>query len=270
MDFLNRIERRMGWLAFPGFLRYYAILHALAFGLQILRPGLSGALAFNRDLIMSGEVWRVVTFLFALSGPPQISPIFAAIFGFFFVMIAFMISDALEEAWGTFKTSLFYYVGILCLVGVNFLVGISLPGTTLMVFATAFFAFATLFPKTTFMLFLVIPVQVRFLAFLSGVALLAIAGGFSAKVGNPIVFALYLVLLLNYFLWAAIPALRGTAQVMASAQRRKGFEKKAMPADQAFHCCTVCSRTEISDPSLEFRVGTDGKEYCTEHLPDNR
>jgi hypothetical protein len=23
----------------------------------------------------------------------------------------------------------------------------------------------------------------------------------------------------------------------------------------------------VSDPTLEFRVGADGHEYCTEHLP---
>lgn len=268
MDFFTKLERRMGWLAFPGFLRYFAIFHALTFGLQFFRPGLDELLKFDRNLILSGEVWRLVTFLFASSGAMPASPVLTAIFGFFFVMITFMISDALEAAWGTFKVSLFYYMGILCLIGVNFLVGVSLPGTALMVYATAFFAFATLYPKTTFMVLLLFPVQVRFLAIFAGVALLLTAGTLTSQVGNPLIFALYLVLLLNYILWAAIPALRGTARVMASAQRRKGFENKQLPADQAFHTCAVCHRTEIGNPGLEFRVGPDGVEYCTEHLPE--
>jgi hypothetical protein len=270
MDFLNKFERHMGWLAFPGFLRYYAIFHALTFGLQFFRPGLKELLEFDRNLILSGEVWRAVTFLFASSAAMPANPILTAVFGFFFVMITFMISDALEAAWGIFKTSLFYYTGILCLIGVNFLVGASLPGTALMVYTTAFFAFATLFPKTEFMLFFFVPVQVRFLAILGGVALLLTAGGIASRVGNPLVFALYGVWMLNYILWAAIPALRGTARLAASAQRRKGFENKQLSADQAFHTCAVCNRTEISNPRLEFRVGSDGNEYCTEHLPESR
>ena len=61
--------------------------------------------------------------------------------------------------------------------------------------------------------------------------------------------------------------MRGQAKVMQAVQRRKGFNAKKLPKDEAFHVCAVCGKTEISDPALEFRIGTDGQEYCDEHLP---
>ena len=116
MRLIDRMERRMGWMAFPGFLRFYVILHALVFMLQIVRPDIGLQLAFDRELIMKGEVWRVVTFFFASSGFRGVGPV-AAFFFVFMVLIAFMISDALEGAWGVFRTSLFHYVGMLFLIG---------------------------------------------------------------------------------------------------------------------------------------------------------
>ena len=35
----------------------------------------------------------------------------------------------------------------------------------------------------------------------------------------------------------------------------------------ALHRCVVCGETEESDPGLEFRVATDGLDYCQRHLP---
>jgi len=35
----------------------------------------------------------------------------------------------------------------------------------------------------------------------------------------------------------------------------------------ALHRCAVCGATEREDADLDFRVGTDGMEYCEKHLP---
>lgn len=37
--------------------------------------------------------------------------------------------------------------------------------------------------------------------------------------------------------------------------------------DSALHRCVVCGATEQSDPSLEFRVASDGSDYCHRHRP---
>jgi len=38
----------------------------------------------------------------------------------------------------------------------------------------------------------------------------------------------------------------------------------------AIHRCFVCGRTEKSHPSVDFRVGEDGNDYCSQHLSNRR
>jgi hypothetical protein len=51
------------------------------------------------------------------------------------------------------------------------------------------------------------------------------------------------------------------------AVRRQRFETQARPDDEPLHRCATCGATELTDPSLEFRVARDGEEYCLAHLP---
>jgi hypothetical protein len=56
--------------------------------------------------------------------------------------------------------------------------------------------------------------------------------------------------------------------VRAEARRRR-FQK-ALEPESTLHRCSLCGRTEVSDPDLEFRVSANGSEYCGEHLPSKR
>lgn len=256
------LERRFGWLSFPGFLRYYAILHGLVYILQIFRPDIGMLLEFDRAKILSGEVWRVLTFLFSSSGFSGVGPL-GALFFFFMVMIAFMMNDALEGVWGEFKTTLFHYCSVVCLIVANFIFPDIMPGSGFILYGAAFFAFATLFPRMEFMMFFIIPVQVRFLGWLQAVLLLI------SIFGNFLLLPFFLLGYANYILWAGIPALRGTAMAIDSAKRRKRFNAAKDDRASAFHTCASCDRTDVTDPGLEFRVGKDGREYCVEHLRDH-
>ena len=257
----GQLERRLGGLAFPGFLRYYAILHVLVYVLQRVRPEIGELLEFDRTKILTGEVWRVVTFLFSSSGliGPGAMGMVAMVF---LVMIAFMMSAALEDAWGVFKTTMFHACGIFCLIVANFLLPQVMAGTGFLLYGAAFFAFATLFPKVEFLLFFILPVQVRFLAWFQAAGLVLMA------MGNLWLVPLFLLGNANYLIWAGIPALRGTARVIESVQRRRRFNAAKEPESAAFHTCVLCDRTDVTDHDLEFRVGGDGREYCIDHLPD--
>ncbi len=259
MEILDKWERKLGWMSFPGLLRYYALFHVLVFLLQIVNPYIGTVLEFDRAKIMQGEVWRVVTFLFADSAFGGMGA-FGMLFLFFMVMIAFLMSDALEGAWGVFRTTMFYYAGFIGLLIANFLYAYPMPGSGFFVYTAAFFAFATLFPKHEFLMFLVIPVQVRWLAMLAAIPL--VLGVFS----NPLYIGFVLLGFGNYLLWAGIPAMRGQAQAAGSASRKRKFEKAKVSADAAFHKCAKCGRTDVSDPDLEFRISANGSEYCEDHL----
>ena len=260
MTFLDRLELRVGWLAFPGFLRYYALFHVLVFVLQFVQPDIRQLFEFDRTKILSGEVWRVVTMFFAQSqfGSPGLMSI---IWLFFAVSIVFMISDGIEEAWGGFKASMFYYTGILLVMIMNFIYPVGIPASGVVLYGSSFIAFATLYPRKEIMLFFIIPVQMRFLGMFAGLMVILNA------VALPILIPFYLVAYANYFVWAGIPALRGTIQRIESGQRKKRFSGPEDDEAMAFHTCVVCHRTEVSNPELEFRIAADGKEYCNEHLP---
>jgi hypothetical protein len=258
MTIFDRLERRWGWLSFPGFLRYYALFHVLVFVLQYLQPDIGQALEFDRNKILSGEVWRLVTMFFADSqiGKPSL---FALIFLIFVVNFIFMVNDGLEGAWGPFKTSLFYYAGAVLVLVSNFILPQSVDGLTL--YGAAFLAFATLFPRVEILLFMVIPVQVRFLGMLAGAMIVL------NVISTPILLPFMVLAYANYILWVAIPTLRGTAKLRESNQRKKRFNAAKTSDAEAFHTCAICKKTERSDPSLEFRIGHDGEEYCTQHVP---
>lgn len=261
MSFFDRLERRWGWVAFPGFLRYYALFQVMVFVLQMFRPDLGALLAFDRDKIFAGEVWRVATMFFA-NGQFGRPGLFTILLLFFAVNFVFMISDGLEGAWGAFKTTLFYYTGIVTILIGSFLYPFPVPFSGTLLFVASLLAFATLFPLVEILLFLILPVQMRFIGLLTALGLVMAVYKF------PVLIPFVLLTLLNYIIWAAIPTMRGTAMVLDTVKRKKRFNRVKMPDDAAFHHCKVCKKTDVTDPYLEFRIGEDGEEYCVEHLPE--
>lgn len=63
-----------------------------------------------------------------------------------------------------------------------------------------------------------------------------------------------------------ISALRGGAWGQMK-RRREFLTSVAATREDALHRCATCGRTERDDASLDFRVSSDGEEYCEEHLP---
>lgn len=255
MTLMDRLERRFGRLSFPGFLRFYAMFHLLVYSLQLIRPDMGQLLDFNRDKIFAGEVWRVVTFLFASSGNLGVTPL-GVLFFFFLMRIMMMISDALEEEWGVFKTSLFHYMAVAGLLLGNLVMPVALPFSGFILYGSAFFAFATIYPRVVWRLFFVIPVQVRFLAMFQGVLLLMLV------LSAPMVLPFLILGYGNYLLWVVVPMWRGSQ----GTQTRKAFRKEIKGGfgvdEEPFHKCAVCHRNDVMDPEREFRVGEDGEEYC--------
>jgi hypothetical protein len=67
-----------------------------------------------------------------------------------------------------------------------------------------------------------------------------------------------------FFLPSAISGARHRRQVQG---RRMKFTSDSVRSDEPLHQCVVCKRTERDDADLEFRVSSNGEEYCLEHLP---
>ncbi|MGE9269927.1 MAG: hypothetical protein ACQKBU_03920 [Verrucomicrobiales bacterium] len=263
MRWLDRLEGRLHWLAFPNLFKYLALTGVVVTVAYWLNPGIEEALIFDRQKILAGEIWRLFAFALSPTGLFGLSPL-GVIFLYFVTMIAFLLNDSLEEVWGPTRTTLYILTTIGGLIGGQFLLGQPVPAAGFYLYNAMFLAFATYFPAYEFRLFLVLPVQVRWLGWLS----LAFMVG--SVFSQPLTALLVIPSLLPYSIWILPPFLRNRKALAESAQRRRKFQSASRSQDTAFHRCSVCHRTEQDRDDLEFRTAANGVEYCLDHLPEDR
>ena len=268
MNWLDSLQRNAPWLAFPQLLRTLVILQAVFFGLAILRPDAMEMMWFDWNAIQAGEIWRLFSVLFI--SPFDGGGALQVLFFFFYVMIGFLVSDALENEWGSFRFSIFIYSVILCIwIGLIAMATLKYnevdprlnPFTGFaggeILYASAFMSFAVLFPRYPLHLFGILPVPMWVFG-----ALAALSA--AARVAQiPLAIIFYIPLLV----WAVpriISIVKGQAE---AASHRASYQRKTASTDETLHRCEVCKRTELDDDSLDFRVSADGREYCEDHLP---
>ncbi len=260
MRWLERLENRLHWLAIPGFFKYLAMLGVLVSAVSWINPGIAETIAFDRSRILEGEFWRLFSFGFAPMGVFGFG-VLSILFLVFATFIAFLISDSLEEVWGETRTTLYLLTAWGGMTVGPMLLDPQSPFVGSYLYLTMFFAFATFFPKYEFRLLGILPVQVRVLAWI------AFGFMFLSLLGNWRLVSVIAPTLLPYALWVLPAYLRNRKALMEAGMRRRKFQAKASPEDDAFHRCNECGRTEVSDPELDFRTMHDGTEYCVDHLP---
>lgn len=245
------LERHTPWLGTPGLLKAVVLFNALTFLLVTLDPAYAGILALIPEKVLQGEVWRLVTYIFV----PQTRSWFWI---FFLLLFMWFLATALEEHWGALKLNVFYLVGMIgCTVAAFFFGGVA---SNTFLNLSLFFAFATVAPNYEIFLFLLLRVKVKYIAWvLAGIMALQFA-----LLPVPAKMAL-VASLANYLLFFGPAFVRDFRSRRHDAVRLRKFH-----ADEAttLHRCRTCSRTEASDPGLDFRVAADGEEYCAQHLPD--
>ncbi|MGH8093306.1 MAG: rhomboid family intramembrane serine protease [Chthoniobacterales bacterium] len=253
MALLDSLERRFGRFAIPGLIRIVAGFNALVFVLARLNPEFVHMLDLNRGAILHGQVWRLVTYIFI---PATDSPFWII----FVLLFLWFIGEGLERAWGAFRLNLFYFIGMIGTTLAAFFFGSNFSNT--MLNASLFFAFANFYPEEVIYILFILPVKVRWLAWVSAALLLF---GF---VSGPNAYRMALVAsLANYFIFFGPEMVRAARNRQEVTSRRRSFEEKARPEDEALHHCAICGATELTNPNLEFRVSRDGEEYCLAHLP---
>lgn len=157
---LDRMERKLGRLAVRNLMSVIVGVMALVFILDYLfavriNTLFSSYLIFDREAVLAGEVWRVITFTLL---PPNSSVIFI-IFSLYFY---WMIGSVLETEWGAFKFNVFYLCGIIGTIAAGFITGYA---TNYYLNMSLFLAFALLYPEFELRLFFAIPVKIKYLAF---------------------------------------------------------------------------------------------------------
>ncbi len=187
----------------------------------------------------------------------------------------------MENAWGTLKFNLFYLVGIV-LMDIYALV-FSVNADIYYLNLSLFLGYATLYPNARFLFLYIIPVKAWIFALID-LALILIQV-FSTRWPVNI---FPTVALANYFLFFGKDVLNvvpRTWRINASRIFKKKSSPKtgtipfpsagsyqataAKPTPAYTHKCTVCGRTDVSNPELQFRYCSRCNGYycyCQDHI----
>ena len=234
-------------------------------------------LCFHRESILQGQIWRLVTYpLVYGTGNTNLLLIAISLFCYY------SLGRAMENIWGTLRFNLFYLTGVLMMDVYCMIFGGRASVTYLNL--SLFLSYATLFPDSQFLLFFIIPVKAWIFALFDLVIVLM------DLLTLPFPYNLFSVIsLANYFLFFG----KDVLNVLPMSWRinaRRLFKKepvrqkkakviqfnagsyeasKATPKAPYTHRCTVCGRTDVSNPELEFRYCSRCKGYycyCEDHI----
>ena len=238
------------------------------------------ALSFDRELILQGQVWRLVTGVFTTVFGYG-NPLFAILGLYCF----YSLGRALELAWGTLRFNLYYFTGILIMD----VFAIAFGGIPVMINGISYsmaniytsigpylnlsllIAYATTYPDSSFLFLFFIPVK----AWIFGLIYLGL------MVLEVTAYPIYafphnlfpLVAFANYFLFVGrdirnlFPFWRRKASKPKPVFVKINPEKKAQAAYT--HKCVLCGKTDVSNPELEFRYCSRCNGYfcyCQDHI----
>lgn len=231
-------------------------------------------LCFNRTLILKGQVWRLFTYPLTYYNS---SLLLTAIS----LLCYYSIGRAMENVWGTLRFNLFYLTGIVMMDIYCMLFGGE--ASVYYLNLSLFLSYATLYPDAHFLLFFIIPIKAWIFALFD--LIIVLMGLF----GNPFPYNLFSVIsLANYFLFFGKDVLNVIPMSWRANARRLFRKKPKAPKAKVIrfdagsyeashaaakapytHRCTVCGRTDVSNPELEFRYCSRCKGYycyCEDHI----
>src|SRR5882724_9411742 len=176
MRWLDRLERPLGFLAIPQFPLFIAAANGIIYFMAQAQPAFVGKLVLDPELVRAGEWWRIFSFLFV---PPQMNPLFLV----FWLLLLYQYATALENAWGEFHFFIFYLLGAAATVLAALLV-LHEPLGNVSLNTSLFLAFATLYPDVELLIFFILPIKVKYLAWFVWltIALSFVLGSFATRV----------------------------------------------------------------------------------------
>ena len=214
-DLISRLERKYRRYAVRNLMTFIICAMGVVYVLDALAQsfipgGVSPYLFFSRDLILRGQLWRIVTFSVLPPGSNTLTVLFS-------LYLYWIIGSALNNHWGSFKFNLFYLCGITGSILSGLITGRT---TNEYLNLSLFFAFAILFPDFQLLLFFILPVKMKYLALLNG--LFFLVSFFQANLTGKVAMAAALVNLALFF-WKDL--LRLARRYRRKAQFRDAFRR---------------------------------------------
>ncbi len=276
MRLIEKLERKFGRYGIPNLTLYIIICYVIGYVLMYTNPSILGWLNLEPALILRGQIWRLVTWVIAPPGGQDLFWFALAILFFYYP-----IGTSLERAWGTFRYTLYIFLGLFFTVIAAFLlyfitggIGIGYLFSTTYISLSIFLAYAMTYPDTTLLLMFVIPIKMRWMAVVYGVLILSDVINFARRRQWFMIFPIVASLLNFVFFYFGTKDL--SRYNPKEIKRKKEFQKAMAQSrvytengDIAKHKCAICGRTEKDDPNLEFRFCSKcngNYEYCQDHL----
>lgn len=301
---LNKMEKKFGKYAISNLSLYIIIAYVIGYVLlltgqnKFIQPGPLDFLRLDPYEILHGQVWRIVTWIIV---PPSSLGIFTIIMLFFY----YSLGNVLEKTWGTFRYNVYIFSGMLfTLIGAFLLyiffafmsqnnpqeVGyvISMYVNTYYVNMSIFLMFAVLYPDMRVYLYFIIPVKIKWMAFVyAGLMIFEVlsAGSFPIIIIRGVILVMSLLNFVIFFIGSKNMSMYSHAErkrradfknAVNSARRERNANAEGdnvrpqSPGSKiSKHKCAICGRTELDNPDLEFRFCSkcNGNfEYCNEHL----
>ena len=288
----------------PNLMLYIAIGNAIVLIMSLVNGGnvLYELLCFDKGKILQGQVWRLVSYVFTQSGGGYLSLIFLYFF--------YMLGRHVEASMGTLKFNLFYFSGVILMDVFAMLFCPIVPENGLVTremyeylanvmpeyYGMAYYlhlslilTFATLHPDSHFLIFFIIPIKGWVIALIY----LLLEGISIFNLSYPVMYFPHnlfpLVALGNYLLFVGsdiknlMPLSWRVKLSRKKAPKKTGTIPFTQPESGPYatpkkdttpynHRCTVCGRTDTTNPELEFRYCSrcNGYHcYCEDHISNH-
>ena len=284
----------------PNLMLYIAIGSGIVYLLSMFNGGsaLYSWLMFDKQAILQGQVWRLFSYVFTYA--PGSQP-FLVLIGLYFF---YHLGRRVELSMGTFRFNLFYFSGMLLMAAFAMIFcptePVSIGGLLyppeiftysiysemgLYLHLSLLLTFAVSNPDAQFLALYFIPVKAWFM----GIVYLVLVGISVFNMGGLFPHNLFpLVGLANFLLFAG----RDVVNLLPESMRPKArhpfntakpkrtgtmpFAPRHIQSGPVVrtnapytHRCTICGRTDVTDPDLEFRYCSrcNGYHcYCEDHI----
>lgn len=264
----------------PNLMLYISIGSAIVYAMSMFDKSsiLYALLCFDRGAILQGQIWRLFSFVFAYDAGNIVLTAIS-------LLCYYSLGRAMENAWGTLRFNLFYLTGVVLMDVFCMLFGGN--ANVYYLNLSLFLGYATLYPNAHFLLFFFIPVKAWIFAMVD--LALTLYDVIIYSIIGLVPYNLFpLIAIANYFLFFGKDVVN-IVPVSWRINLRRLFKKK--PAKKAgtipfpsagsyeattvkvkipyTHRCTVCGRTDLSNPELEFRYCSrcNGYHcYCEDHI----
>ena len=223
-------------------------------------------LVFNRTLILQGQIWRLITY-------PLTYNIRNLLLMAVSLFCYYSLGRVMEQVWGTLRFNLFYFTGVV-MMDIWCMIFDGQASVTYLNLSL-FLGFATMYPDSQFLLFFIIPVKAWLFALIDlGIVLMDL-------ITLPFPDNFFSVIsLANYFLFFGKDVMNLIPRSWQAKFKSRGRGKpqpkvihfdteKVKKTPDYTHRCTVCGRTDVTNPELEFRYCSRCHGYycyCQDHI----